>query len=510
MLPRRSDMVKRPPLLSFARPQDHAPMANSEFLPPEPPALSSERGIVQMGAAGCGLAAVAALIGLPDSGESLTPIRAGLAALGMLLSGCALTMRYRWPVSWLLAAGTCGLATVGFPASWDTFRLVAGVFAVVSLFGAIFTALPFVGRMWLGSVLVLIHFLGIFTAVTTPNPTPWLTRYLSVLVYRPYLQFAYLGNAYQFYSPDPGPASHLWFCIYYEPKKNDPVKMEVLQQNADGTPVLDRDKQPLYKLMTDARGELTGEPIYDEAGNYIFTEQKDRSGNVLKRPVNVGDEQAPDYLLQTRWVKIPKRHRDFKDPLGQSYYRRLSLTEQVAHFTPLTQYPTPIVTAMSNKRAAVASVVPLDMNEWPMPVQCRIPTHDATEYILPSYVRFLARDNATADRPIRAIKAYWVMHSITAPENFITMKYKGEELGVDMNNPITYLPYYLGEFDAQGKLINPSDPLLYWLIPIRRNPTAHAQDYRKHPESLADYKRLYEDFVYKHAGSHHMEGEFAK
>src|SRR5262249_31092804 len=35
-------------------------------------------------------------------------------------------------------------------------------------------------------------------------------------VYRPYLQFLYMTNAYHFYSPDPGPPNHLWFSVTYE------------------------------------------------------------------------------------------------------------------------------------------------------------------------------------------------------------------------------------------------------------------------------------------------------
>src|SRR5262249_2581204 len=34
--------------------------------------------------------------------------------------------------------------------------------------------------------------------------------------YRNYLQFMYLNNAYHFYSPDPGPASLLWFAVKYD------------------------------------------------------------------------------------------------------------------------------------------------------------------------------------------------------------------------------------------------------------------------------------------------------
>jgi hypothetical protein len=69
-------------------------------------------------------------------------------------------------------------------------------------------------------VLVLFHFGGIVTAVTSAPPpssdAPWVTRQLWTCVYRPYLQFMYLNNAYHFYSPEPGPACQLWFYIKFK------------------------------------------------------------------------------------------------------------------------------------------------------------------------------------------------------------------------------------------------------------------------------------------------------
>jgi len=63
------------------------------------------------------------------------------------------------------------------------------------------------------SLLILYHFAGIGSAITSPPPTPWLTSQLWARVFRPHLEFSYVNNAYQFYSPQPGPAQVLWFCI---------------------------------------------------------------------------------------------------------------------------------------------------------------------------------------------------------------------------------------------------------------------------------------------------------
>jgi hypothetical protein len=68
-------------------------------------------------------------------------------------------------------------------------------------------------------LLVLVHFGGILTAVTSiPPPTsppPWIPNQLWVHFYRNYLQFMYLNNAYHFYSPEPGPPTLVWFNIDY-------------------------------------------------------------------------------------------------------------------------------------------------------------------------------------------------------------------------------------------------------------------------------------------------------
>ena len=72
-----------------------------------------------------------------------------------------------------------------------------------------------------------------------------------------------MNNAYQFYSPDPGPASEVWACIEFGPP-----------------------------------GEA-------------------KEGERKVQPVH-------------RWMKVPKRPQHWRDPLGQTYYRRLALTEQIA------------------------------------------------------------------------------------------------------------------------------------------------------------------------------------
>jgi hypothetical protein len=33
-------------------------------------------------------------------------------------------------------------------------------------------------------------------------------------------------------------------------------------------------------------------------------------------------------------------------------------------------------------------------------------------------------------------------------------------------HPTTYWPFFLGEFNARGDLVDPQEPMLYWLVPI--------------------------------------------
>src|SRR5262249_42364336 len=158
------------------------------------------------------------------------------------------------------------------------------------------------------------------------------------------------------------------FCIYYSVRPEDRVKMEVLEQTPGGEPVRDLATNQLkYRPMLDEDGEPTGEPIYDADKNYIFKEERDRYGNVLKRPIyrDEPEQNQPDYVREVRWVKVPKRDRDYRDPLGQCFYRRLSLTEQAVQTTPLSspQYFPLVQAKLTERRQNYAGEIPIDFSE---------------------------------------------------------------------------------------------------------------------------------------------------
>lgn len=209
--------------------------------------------VLTVGLVGVGFVVAALVVGLavgaPLRGFDAHPAdgpRAFLSVLGLFVAGCAVSMRPGWFGGWLCGAAAAFLGYgfglpapagtewylapprdwfAGVPNAWDSIQLFFGVAGVIGLFGAAWMWLP--RRVVLGLILagVAFHFAGILSAITSPAPTPFLSDQYWRRVARPYLQFAYMNNAYQFYSPDPGPACEIWACIEYKPEgaaDNDP------------------------------------------------------------------------------------------------------------------------------------------------------------------------------------------------------------------------------------------------------------------------------------------------
>src|SRR5262249_5143341 len=62
--------------------------------------------------------------------------------------------------------------------------------------------------------------------------------------------------------------------------------------------------------------------------------------------------------------------------------------------------------------------------------------------------------------PVVSVKIYRVVHNLLTPKMVV------EQIPPDAE--WLYLPFYQGEFDMNGKLLDPDDPFLYWMIPIVR------------------------------------------
>ena len=58
---------------------------------------------------------------------------------------------------------------------------------------------------------------------------------------------------------------------------------------------------------------------------------------------------------------------------------------------------------------------------------------------------------------ITSVKVYHVEHRIVPPQELPNFG--------PYDKP-TYLPYYVGEYDADGNAVNVNDPMLFWMVPI--------------------------------------------
>ena len=167
-------------------------------------------------------------LGTEDATVSETVARLGvrlLLPLAGIMAVAFAVVRSPGSVPVLGVAALCAsLAGLGIAEEWDTFRLMATAAATVAAVAAVVMLMPSTLRRLTVSVLVLIHFGGIFAATTSVPPpgsnAPWLTMQLWTRFYRPYLNFVYLNNAYHFYSPEPGPTTLLWVRIEYSDGKS--------------------------------------------------------------------------------------------------------------------------------------------------------------------------------------------------------------------------------------------------------------------------------------------------
>jgi hypothetical protein len=400
-------------------------MAAVEVVPP-PSDLFVLRSRVA-GAVLCGAAAALSLA-VAATGDLLVlqSARVWLTLAGVVTAGGALSLRPMSPVSWLVAAATLAAAYAGFPDHWDSFRFLASVLVCVSLAGATLTALPVGVREVVGVTYFVFHFGGILTATTWPSPTPWITSQLGNRLYEPYLKFLYLKNAYHFYSPDPGPASHLYFLVKYR---------------------------------TDEVDAATGKPAE-----------------------------------RLEWVTLPTRPEQVKDPLALTYYRRLALSEHCAMATPDAFTPATFEKSEAyTRRMEVHNglrpgypkipIAPPETEPWG--VQYKVPAPTITTYILPSYVRHVAAHHGGPGRTVVMIRAYRLEHRIWPPGYLAT--------GSDPYDATSYRPYFLGDYDATGTLIDPQDPMLYWLVPVLPKPGGASPGDPK--------KKAFDDYLEKHAGA---------
>lgn len=325
----------------------------------------------------------------------------------------------------LLAAAGVACVLACWAIEWDTIQWLVGALAFIAFVAAPLMLVSQPLRRAIVSIIVILHFGGIVTAVMATPPMPWLAGQLWTRIYRPYLEFMYLVNAYHYYSPEPGPASYLWFRLFY------------LDENGN------------------KHGEWYKVPEFDER-------EQPRASTSLE------------------------------------YNRLLALTENISHGNPVTASYDMIKDGDNVKMVPSRSFElriknapgyePKLGERGPPPGSLRIPFHPLVpqpqQYIVPmqpvkelisSYAKHVARRRHSQhpDWDIHSVKIYKVKHIITQEGPFMK--------GYDPREPYFYLPYYFGEYDPSGKLLDPNSPFLYWLVPILEDGNKRNYDYaRRH------------------------------
>jgi hypothetical protein len=212
---------------------------------------------------------------------------------------------------------------------WVSGRMFYAAAFLVALVGSTLIMLPSLVRRVALTLLVLFHFGGMVatsTSVDPPNATgPWVSKQLYAKVYRPYLQFLSMTNAYHFYSPDPGPPSLLWFAVCYDDgsytwiklpeRANSPVGMHY--QRLLALPEHSFQPQPFPVQPTPERG--TWDEIYRrrELGstlNYPPAPQRGKrpmsKATVIPMVLDVdvsGQYREPTYVSKKQFAALAKR-----------------------------------------------------------------------------------------------------------------------------------------------------------------------------------------------------------
>jgi len=392
--------------------------------------LPDPRYVYRVGLIGMAFCAVAAIYGFAMDQSGLgspsyfyTTIRLILVAIGGLTVGAAISLRPGLSLIWPIAAGAALLASFGLPQHWDSARMLARVMFVIAVIASALIVASQSLRYGIISFVALVHFGGIFTATTWPNPTPWLTQQIGVRFYLPYLTFLYLKNAYHFYSPDPGPASLVFCLVTYEHDREF--------------------EHPKTKVMS---------------------------------------------KTSTKWITLPNRHTDWKDPLGLEYYRRLSITEQVNNVFPEGNLPSAEKKQIEERRKKADAGLWSNYPQIPIapdlfePVQYRMPNPDTARNIVPSFAGHILHNASQPGRIAKSVKIYRLEHKVTTSTAFAD--------GAKPNHPTSFRPFYFGEYalDTKGlaQLVDTQDPLLYWLVPIL--PKAVSPD---SPEDFKDYMSIH-------------------
>jgi hypothetical protein len=178
-------------------------------------------------------------------------------------------------------------------------------------------------------------------------------------------------------------------------------------------------------------------------------------------------------------VRLPDRD---SSPVGMHYQRMLALPvhtfqpgprpptrQELADFAEKTGVPPPResweeITArrVRGSRRPYPDRIPvvLDMDPFQpyRDPQYREPT-ELSKMLIASAARHVFW--TAPQRPgaqVRSVKVYAVVQTVIGPAELAA--------GVSPLEKSKYMPFFVGEFDGQGKLLDPHEPFLYWYLPI--------------------------------------------
>jgi hypothetical protein len=369
-----------------------------------------------------GLAAT--VIGLLFSQTPYVPPRILFLGFGLLLAGAAVARRLQ-TTSWELedrteSAGLLALAAfvalLAFLAvePWDSARVFTGALILLALLGSFLVLLPRTLRRVVASILIVLHFGGILTAVTAVpprnEPAPWLSMMLWTHFYRHYLTFAYLTNAYHFYSPDPGPPTLLWFYIKYDDGTTRWVKLPNRQESPIG----------LHHQRMLATAESTNNPAGIPLVNKdVIEEWEKKFGRKYEILPGIKHDSWETILMRRRFGEALR----YKDEKGGPLYIQL-----VSDELPIIQYSEP---------------------------------QEIARRLIASYARHIARTSPSDKNPrarVESVRVYRLTHDLITPRELAA--------GKDPLDPVYFKGFYMGKYDLDGRLLDPKDPFLFWYLPI--------------------------------------------
>ncbi|HEY7329160.1 MAG TPA: hypothetical protein VH592_16070 [Gemmataceae bacterium] len=385
-----------------------------------------------------GVALACTVLGLAFSQTTLVPLRVTFLGAGLLVAGIAVARRLQ-TTSWELedrvesaavlavSAIVALLTYLDIYAKWDSAELFVRVFMIVAVVGAFIVMLPRTGRRIAALAFVLFHFCGILTAVTSVPPRqdqpPWISMMIWSKFYRYYLFFTHFTNAYHFYSPDPGPATLLWFHVEYEDGNARWIKIP----NREESPVGLHHQRML--AAAESAGTQPTPPLIRRELIDLYEQKAPRPYEVLPGIPHASGEE------------ILKRRRE-----GAETHKFVDPDDLDKNGRPR---PAPLYLIFEETGAPMMTL----MTQYSEPIEYG-------RRLMASYARHIAHTESDPSNPVKAVRVYRLVHKMMTPREL--------DEGKDPLDPASFLPYYQGKYSPEGKLLDPDDPFLFWHVPIVR------------------------------------------